>query len=360
MEYAYPVNDMKDRIRKERTFFLVQMLRAVAALMVVAYHIGVLLRERLNINGLDSFNGAAGVDIFFVISGFVMMISSQKLFGAAYGARTFLVRRLERIVPLYWIATTAKIGLLLSVPALAVNGLGSPWRVISSYLFLPTFDPGMPQPVLIVGWTLNYEMLFYVFFAFALALKVPVLRVLVPALGVISLMSWLAKPTWPVWLLSYSSLVLEFLFGVFLAKMVLAGKIVERRVSWILFAGGFVALLSPSGRMIRAFSFGLPALAIVTGAVGLESGIGRRVPKWILEIGDASYAIYLVHGFVLPPLGIWLKHRQILGLHATLVALVAGLVGSTLAGIAVHRSVERPIMRLLRMRRRDVIPVGAN
>jgi peptidoglycan/LPS O-acetylase OafA/YrhL len=350
---------MEQKAGKEQTFFLIQLLRAVAALMVVANHIIVLLNERLRVPGAPPLNGAAGVDLFFIISGFVMTISSQRLFGKADGMRTFLARRIERIVPLYWIATTAKILLVLAFPLLAINQIGSPWRVISSYLFLPTFDPRMPHPVLNVGWTLNYEMLFYVFFAVALGLRVPVLRVLVPALGTISILSWMAKPTWPVWLVSYDSMVLEFLFGVLLAKATLAGRIAGRWLSAVLFAGGFVVLMSFSDEHLRVFRFGLTALAIVTGAVGLESTLGKRVPRWVLAIGDASYAIYLVHGFVLPSVGLWMEDRQMLGPHTILVAFVAGMVGSTSMGILVHRYLEVPMMRTLRARRRDVIPVGA-
>ncbi len=118
----------------------IQALRFVAALLVVFTHSTFYVGERL-IPGFPVWsNGAAGVDIFFVISGFVMVISSQELLARADGWRIFMMRRIARIVPLYWIATSLKLVAVISVPSLAINAGLDPWQCVKSFLFLPSFN----------------------------------------------------------------------------------------------------------------------------------------------------------------------------------------------------------------------------
>jgi len=88
------------------TYFLIQVLRAIAALMVVVFHTTTMLADRNALPVREWVNGASGVDIFFVISGFVMTVSSAPLRKSRHPARTFMARRIERIVPMYWLVTT--------------------------------------------------------------------------------------------------------------------------------------------------------------------------------------------------------------------------------------------------------------
>jgi peptidoglycan/LPS O-acetylase OafA/YrhL len=114
-------------------------------------------------------NGAAGVDIFFIISGFVMVISSRRFVDRAGTWLIFLRHRAVRIVPLYWLLTTVKIIAVAILGGVVLRtGLGFNF-VTGSYLFLPVTDSaGHFRPVLPVGWTLTYEFLFYLLFAAAL------------------------------------------------------------------------------------------------------------------------------------------------------------------------------------------------
>src|SRR6185295_2076908 len=123
-------------------------------------------------NPLPDFSaGAAGVDLFFVISGFIMVYASDELFARARAPSFFLTRRLARIVPLYWAATAA--ALVCLVVFRYANALDQlTWQtLVASLLFVPWPRPdGMMLPVHMLGWTLNYEMFFYVVFAVALTL----------------------------------------------------------------------------------------------------------------------------------------------------------------------------------------------
>ena len=168
------------------SFLTVQALRAIAALLVVVYHVFDMWALRMDPSapGTGWVNGAAGVDIFFVISGFVMVVSSRRLATQPRAWRTFIQHRIVRIVPLYWLLTTAKLLLVFFLADLALRSNLEFDYVARSYLFLPVVDgAGHFRPLLPVGWTLTYEFVFYLLFALALALRVDVLRVLVPGLG---------------------------------------------------------------------------------------------------------------------------------------------------------------------------------
>ena len=334
-----------------RTYFGVQALRAVAALFVVGYHATLIPDESHAplVGGVWS-NGACGVDIFFVISGFVMAVTAPGLAGRADGGRVFLWRRLVRIVPLYWLFTTAAWawrGFGLG------PGAGGAWRVAASYLFIPSFDRNhQPVPLLQVGWTLHFEMMFYLLFAAALALGTPPLRFLPPILGALAVVGWREHPTWPAWTTLASPLVLEFLFGVGIAPLARRGRLPGGWVGALLLAGGFAAVCRlPMVDSARVVYWGLPAAAIVAGAVGLEDAVGRRLPRWLLEAGNASYAVYLVHPPVVAALWPLLARHGGTGRRLAAEMIVLSLVLCLGAGEAVHRLIELPLMRLLRGRR---------
>ena len=151
----------------------IQILRAVAALGVVALHVSHEGATRLGArNPLPDFSvGAAGVDLFFVISGFIMVYASDALFARAGAPAYFFTRRLARIVPLYWAATAAAVVCFVAFRyAGALEQLS--WQTfVASLLFVPWPRPdGAMLPVHMLGWTLNFEMFFYVVFALALML----------------------------------------------------------------------------------------------------------------------------------------------------------------------------------------------
>jgi len=137
-------------------------LRAIAVLAVLIYH------AQFNFSGQLFFNGGfIGVDIFFVISGFVMVISPRFLVTSEDGWKIFLKKRILRIVPLYWAATTFKLVVILFISSLVLHAKLD-WLVIfKSYFFLPSHNlDGEIKPFLGVGWTLVFEMFFIWYFQF--------------------------------------------------------------------------------------------------------------------------------------------------------------------------------------------------
>jgi peptidoglycan/LPS O-acetylase OafA/YrhL len=118
---------------------------------------------------------------------------------------------------------------------------------------------------------------------------------------------------------------------------------------------GFVALmLIPEPFYQLKFLFwGLPAAAMVAGAVILEEKWGGRMPKWLLEAGDASYALYLSHTFIMPFLGNVMKRMHLTGIPALAAAIVLGLGISFPVALLVHRYVEKPLMNSFKKRRTE-------
>ena len=337
------------------TFLSIQYLRAVAALAIVLFHMDLQL-SRMGYDGYWPHFLAAGVDVFFVISGFIMWITTWDRPADTAG---FYWRRLVRIVPVYWVLTGLAVLAALVSPAAMQSGTLDPRHVVASLLFLPARHPVLNQlvPVLVPGWTLNYEMFFYVLFGLALPLPPPG-RVLAlgGTLGGLALAGWLAGAE-PDSVPGFytDGIMLEFAVGAGLGFLFTR----EGRLPWpaalACLGGGTLALVvagEGARDLPRALVLGLPALLIVAGAVTAEAARPVRSLALPRLLGDASYSIYLSHGIMLSAVGqAWRR------LH--LDALPGGWAGfgamavlvTAVVGVALYWGVERPAMALLRARR---------
>jgi peptidoglycan/LPS O-acetylase OafA/YrhL len=279
----------------------------------------------------------------------------------------FLRHRITRIVPLYWLVTTAKIAAILALPTLVMRTQLDWGYVLSSYALLPVHDVnGDFKPVLPVGWTLTYEMFFYVLVAVALYMRQPILRVAGPVLAIVYLLGLLGSALWPgvahLGVLDFANpIVVEFLYGVMIALALRRGRRLPTGVAaFSLICGAALIVTVPviSG-VLRPFTWGLPAAMMVAGAVALETVLTPWIPRWLLVSGDASYATYLTHGFVVPAVGIVVLHLGVSGGDALAAVVIGGVVISGAVGWVAHVLLERPILALFR-RRRPPVPLAAN
>lgn len=335
-----------------RRFGLVQGLRALAAGAVAFDHVAHDLVAAMPGAALlavlwHAMPWRAGVDVFFVISGFVIVHASGPLFGRRSGPARFLGRRLTRIVPLYWAATTLVLATLSLDRTLLHGSVGGIGYVVRSYLFIPAARPdGLVQPVLGLGWTLDFEMLFYVCFApcvwlgraGAVAAICAGFGCLVAA-GRLGLLSGTAPTTWA------DPIVLEFCAGTLLA---LAADRVRlgRAVRAALVAVALAALAAAPDGVARVVGFGGPAVLLVAAATLKRPS--RNDDRALLQrLGDASYATYLLHPFVMRPASVLLAHA---GRHRPPALLAAALVLVLVqaVAIAVHERLERPLLERLR------------
>jgi exopolysaccharide production protein ExoZ len=306
---------------KRQPLLSVQVLRAIAACFVlfghalsnaVAFAAGGAVVARA-----WRFPGGFGVDLFFLISGFIIVTSSRDLFGKPGAAGKFFSRRLIRIAPLYYAATLLYLPLfLLGAHVHAPHKLTA---ILASFAFIPYptygFDGDNVFPVLNLGWTLNYEMFFYVLLSLTLFLR--------ESYAVIALLLALAlavclNPLVPApnvvrfWL---QPIILEFGLGVAVAYLsfrhtaALSSR-VKRMVGAVLIAAGVtVVALDPfrlthvinsnANDFARFFGWGLPAMFMLVGGLAFDHGGVSVFSRLAKHVGDISFSLYMTHPFCL-------------------------------------------------------------
>ena len=329
----------------KRGFDGVQGLRALAAAAVAFLHIADEAGALTGTPGqspyrwIDALPLEAGVDLFFVISGFVMVWASWEAFGQVRAVAPFVWRRLLRIVPLYWLLSAATVAVALAAPGSVSDGLRDGWGYIAaSFAFVPwrRMD-GFVQPVLRLGWTLQYEMLFYALVACTLVLPrriaLPVLLAALAALVAAGQAIAFAATPLAFWT---DPIVAEFGLGVVVAIIARRGW----RAGWagpaLLLASLVLAILAPDGTT-RALVRGVPGALLVFCALSWNT-----LPRWLVLLGDASYALYLVHPFPMRAV------RMVLArLHLVSVPLYLGvtMAACLLLAVALHMLIEQPILR---------------
>ena len=323
----------------------IQYLRAVAALMVVAHHARHYFPEGDAWSGV----GSRGVDIFFVISGFIMA-HSTRLYRAdgdrSAQAFEFLLKRVIRVVPLYWLA------LLWTGKSSLFSGAQPPLDVLRDFLFVPHFHrvyTGSIFPYLVPGWTINYEMFFYAIFALSLFLgnrRFGFVAIVLLALVGLGFLDWKSAPA----IFYTSSVLLEFLLGVIVYFLTRSSRLsLSRPLLGAILAAAALLLSLDNPDATRGFADG-PFAAVIVWVAVQWPWKGRI--DWLRSLGDASYSIYLFH---LASFGVagWLLHRA--GVEAptplgVVAAMTLHLATAIVAGLLIHRFIERPLLRLLRRR----------
>jgi exopolysaccharide production protein ExoZ len=334
----------------------IQALRALAAYLVVVYH----ARLLTPIGDRMSFDfGNAGVDIFFLISGFIIAHVSRRDDAGRPGG--FLLKRLIRIVPLYWMLTLALFVVAQKAPSLAGAG-GQPdlAMLLKSLLFAPYLDgSGAMHPVLFMGWTLDYEMFFYVVFAAALLARREIVRLLLVTAVLLGLVAagLALRPQGPVAQTYTDPLMIEFVAGMWLSLALRAmPKTLPPAAVALLLTLSAAALAALALGDIhwpglpREIKWGLPALVLVASVLALQSAGVTIRSRGLLLLGEASYAIYLTHPFLIKIVTLAYQKLHVGGLAVQAAALLGLYVLVGVVGVAVHLIVERPLIHWLRRR----------
>ncbi len=349
---------------------LVQILRGAAALSIAALHAqhdAVALSAATGAAWVPPLDlpWAAGVDVFFVISGFIMVHASLDLFHREGARGAFLARRIARIVPLYWAVTTLYLALAVAAPGLLNSEILAPWPVLASYLFIPAERPdGIVQPLYSLGWTLNYEMFFYALFALAIVL--PYRRAIAALAGtllaLVALGSVVRLPEpFAFWT---SPILLEFAFGLGLGHLRAQGVTIGRAAQLALATAGLALLAldltDPAGGVVlpRVLAWGAPAACLVAAAALGRDGLSSRnaATRFGVALGDASYALYLLHPFAIRGV------RSVVAASGLGPALgpagfiLLALTAAILASLFVHRGFERTATAWLRRRLNPLRP----
>jgi peptidoglycan/LPS O-acetylase OafA/YrhL len=347
------------RRAESQTIGNLQILRLVAAAMVLFGHLNhEVLKKPALAAGFVPFQPIwwhCGVDIFFVVSGFIMALITRDSFGQPGAGWRFFRARVIRLVPMYWLFTSLTLLAMVLVPAEMRHHTTTWKQVLGSYLFVPlTLNAdGAPRPVMILGWTLNYEMLFYVIFALAMRLDrqrglIAVSAALLALAGA-GLIFTLPMP-FKVWC---DPIVLEFLLGIGLHGLWRRYGPLPLWAGLALVAQGYLAMavfmaagIANHFDLYRLIWGGVPAAMIATGVLLLrERATPGPLKRLFMQGGDASYALYLSHPFVLSAVAlVWAR----LGLiDAPLYIGISFVACLGFAGIF-YRKCEKPLLQLIR------------
>lgn len=333
--------------------FGLQILRGLAASLVVFHHsLEESLYSRatpLSPDFLTTF-GASGVDVFFIISGFIMLYVSFPADRPVATPSSFLLKRASRVYPFYWIC-------LLTTLALWSAGLFrslEPDAIIRDILLAPS-----ERPTIGVSWTLVFEVYFYLLFAVTLFLRSRILSWALTTSFILGLlMASSLLPPGPLRSLMANPIVIEFCFGMSLAYLFISKRLsgswplfaLPFAFSLIIFAPLFIAHDNTNGLppLSRLFVWGCPAALILVGFLKVKKS-QSRIWSALYLLGDASYAIYLTHPFVM------IAYARLLRASSTLAALpqlplfvpIVLSISLTL-GVAAHIMVERPLTRVIR------------
>lgn|GEM_PF-97447 len=343
-----------------------QGLRGIACLLVLGIHTAGweanfgIAREFLR---PFLWFGYGGVDLFFVISGFIIAYTQAGSFGKPTAIPRYLVRRAWRIYPAFWAM------MLIAVPL--TNTVLAPFPGAPWFSWLTLTPHAFPNGYLPPAWTMNYELCFYA--AFATLMLLP--RRIAP----LPLLAWAAVVVWveavkaddsfyaATFAATFSSpLILEFLLGVCVAAGVRRGFAGWGRTAiavGIVWAACGIVLCHPGGVpyalgmkvMARAFVFGPASALLVYGVIAAEKSGTLKFPKWLCATGDASYSIYLWHA----PIGIclhcsilWWPHHT--APHLAWIALMLAVCWG--GGMLFHRLVERPLLNLAKRKPKAAAP----
>jgi len=325
-----------------------QILRFVAAFAVVLFHLGDGYRAEFGM-GRNIFGiGAAGVDVFFVLSGFIIAYTADPDRGLLY----FTWRRIVRIVPLYWTLTLGLAAIALILPQMLNSTVVDGESLLKSLFFIPYERVGGDvKPILFLGWTLNYEMFFYALYA--LCIGIGFRTSLAPLALVLAIVAAgrIFRFENVVWNFYTNPILLEFALGIVLCFLYRRyERVFAKSGRYLILAAiaAFAVKLSLPG-VTAIWVTAIPAAILVAATLSLPTAKTSLVAFLVL-LGDASYSLYLSHPYVLQ---LWLKASPP-GLGAPVQVLVGAAicVVAIVVSVAMYRLIERPSQKFLLGRNR--------
>lgn len=356
----------------------VQALRGLAAILVLFLHVAGVQKTTLAPDNLTELGyltgfwnqGYVGVDMFFIISGFIMVYVTHNFNRNPHNIGRFLYKRATRIYPLWWIFAALMALYFLITYGQAAPPDQVPSSQVGTYIFKSfALLPQKIHPVLGVGWTLIHEMFFYLVFATCLFFQrkwLPILLgIWVGVIGAVALID-LQPSQAQTWVdLAVSPFCLEFIAGAFAALLLINNATLPARLILVLSGLGLIVTLSlgldvhpKHFTWARVIVYTLPCAGLVFALAYLERYANLKVPKWMVAIGDASYSLYLSHMLVLLSIRrIWQMAESYLpeGLRFTangywdniafaLIAIFCAVVFSLLS----YRFIEKPLINVFR------------
>ncbi|NEP31589.1 MULTISPECIES: acyltransferase [unclassified Moorena] len=347
---------------KSKQLKLIQVFRGIAALLVVLVHGDLIFNQNLNRDFLfDIFAfGGSGVDFFFVLSGFIIFYIHKKDIQNPSRLKSFVLKRLVRIYPIYWVVLTGKLIASFMFDYSSTHQ-GSFGEIIKAFILFPQDREILSSSFIGVSWTLTFEVFFYILFSFLIWVKP---KLLVPSITVwilATLLTFFGFISFPedqaTIQLVFNELNLEFILGCLAAYILSRHKI--NHGLYLICLGCFLYTISAINTnyglvsVSDVIAFGIPSTILIIGSVSLELSKNIDVNPLLMILGDASYSIYLIHGFVMNNstkilvnnlgLKIFLANSITLSIFAIFNAVIAVAVGCI-----VYFYIEKPIISRLR------------
>jgi peptidoglycan/LPS O-acetylase OafA/YrhL len=343
----------------------IQVFRGVAAMLVVLAHADLIFNQNLNQDFLFKvFNfGGSGVDFFFVLSGFIILYVHQSDIGNKNKLKLFFIKRFTRIYPIYWVILTLKLSASLFFfydPDTNQRSLG---EIVKAFLLFPQDRTILSSSFLGVSWTLSYEIFFYLVFGVLIFFKpkfsLPIITILIVGtilnfIGVFNIPkdSFLLK-------FIFDEHNLEFALGCLAAHLLLKKVIKFKYGIFLVSVGAFIYTLFAINEyygfieLSSVISFGIPSTFLVIGSASLEMKNLIKVPYILIHVGNASYSIYLMHGFVINNLTKMLiklnqpitQNLMLLNVFGVCIAIIA-----IIFGCVVYFYIEKPLLSVLKPR----------
>ncbi len=336
---------MRDEKRKVHS---IQFLRFVAATLVVLFHAHLAISNRLLPSPADEYElylfgfGAVGVHIFFVISGYIMVLTNSKP-GKSFDAPRFFKKRIIRIYPIYWLL------LALYIIVNSIIGDGYDFSV-GELLAASLLIPGHASLVIGPAWTLSFEMYFYLIFGVALMIGlfrgILMLSVFFCAMIMLGIA---AGPFQQPLAMVTSSLLIEFIFGAWIAYLTINWKLPR----WL----GLAAILGSIGLFAAGLAvgyetlpsiiiWGIPSALLILGVVVVED---YHVPSFVRKLsplGDSSYTLYLAHILMITLLIAVAKPAGLSSVPILIMTAIFGAISVYLSHVF-HLKIEAPMTRFL-------------
>lgn len=323
----------------------IQILRAIAALLVLFSHVIHKIIQK-NFENISSFDiGASGVDLFFIISGFIMCFTCE---GKNVTFTNFIKNRIIRIIPLYWILTTAALFIFLIKPEL-INSSGGNTSIIDSYFLLPSGEKFLIQN----GWTLSYEFYFYFIFALFLIFNFNYfykkIAVIITILLFVTLGLFYENKN-PYILFATNEIILEFCLGI-LCYIFYKKFQINNLIAFFLITIGVTLLLIFHHNVqlnFRSLYYGLPMTLIFIGFINLENVLSKNKSitlNFLKKIGDSSYSLYLVHPFVISLNAIIFIQANI---GSYMIFFITTVIISIIVSYYIFKLIELPTHKILK------------
>jgi len=340
---------------------LLQVIRGLAAVLVVFHHVSSSSEVYFNsVWVYDFFNSSRALDIFFVLSGFIITYIHFNDLKRKTNVKDFFIKRFNRIYPVFWIVSLVYLAFYLAVKTYSVYDLPSGF-MIKSFLLIDTKIP----PMVRVAWTLSYEVIFYFVFGLCIAFGLRVAKVIWVLWLLITLACYFLLPANSI-PYPFNNFVLGILIGCFagyiLSRMrlnTMAESAIKFRYKSLLSAGIFIFVVMWGLTFFTDFGqktaiesrviLGVCGALIIMGAAIADLKKYIKAPILLLIVGDASYLIYLTHYMVLAlfyKVAMHYPQMYSSGLRVFLLGACAA-IAAVIFGVITHVIIEKPLIRFL-------------